>query len=60
MAKGVMQLVDKCLTVDELWPKTNGGRDMTGLTYEEESELVTRLKDQVDMLRKYAFMVFPK
>ena len=55
-----ISLVIETFLVGELWPQTEFGRDTTLLSVELENELVTRLKDQVHMLRKLSVYVFPK
>ena len=58
--KGAFALIEKSLVIGELWEESNFGRDIKLLSVEMEHQLMSRLKDQVDMLRKLAFPVFPK
>ena len=60
MIKGAYILIDKTLVIGELWEVSGFGRDLKLLSVDHEHQLISRLMDQVDILRKLGFPVFSK
>lgn len=58
--KSANVLIEKSLVIAELWEQSKQGSELNLLSDDDEHQLITRLKDEVDMLRKLAFPVFPK